>query len=1102
MARKSIYGAALGGGREEIDSNAFAAPLPPVSSSETRAGSYITGKIQNAANTAGLLLTGQLPASWTRYINLTGEAGTSLLRHDKFELKYSGSSVFRPSTLPGSPEEGEFVYTSATHQFQFWNGTAWVGLSSGSVGVASVTGTANQVTVSPITGNVVVSLPASGILPGSWTAQTAFIIGTDPGGTDPLRVGGNITLDQTLRSLAVSMTFSANAANKMVLDGSANTLRPSTAGLLTLGTAALPWGSVRIGDGTIDFIINTSAGVAAQIGTVSAHAINLFTSNVVRWKISSTGHFLAETDNTYDIGASGANRPRTGYFGTSVIVGATLPQSSPAISARVLRNAIEFGHANQAGYGSTLGASEPSGHPFLAFNAEASQAGTNLFRTRGFVGRVLSADLTGALLINRLTNPNADSQALTTDVVINASPYNIVLVGSPTTVQQIQLGNSSVFGAVGTAHSSGNAFLAANATQPTTATDLWSQSLGSQASWAMQLSSGDYVRFFRAALGTPNGTQAAFWGTAILELTPTLATLKSGVDLTIGSLGRFDSTDTPNDGEILVYHAGSINKWQADLISFVVGTGDFHAALLSDNTAVAYVLETLSPTDGAVNAPGTPTVTPKHESFELRIPGSYVKTANFKRFKWETCVGASCTGWSHLIYSTSLNIVHARLTAGQIRRYQVRAESASTVSAFATTGDNTVIAGSDTEAFGGIVAGNIAAVDMAALTGDFGVVKVGQMRNLFTNPTAMLNFGGKGAIPASVLSLVNFGTETIPGTATRYLNLNGSGTFLKHDRFQADYNGGVLMYQTSSQPMFKLDANDFLLQNDAVSPTQGLLVDGTLPGGWTRYFNLNGSGLMVKHDLFELRYDGSMKMTKKVIFLTSGTSWTVPSDFNQFLNQIEVIAGGGTGASGVADTRAGGAGGGGEYRKIIGFNPGSASTVAYTIGSAGGTTTWNNGMISANGGVAGSGSSGGAGGSGGTGGEGHNGNSGGAGSVGTGSRGGGGGGGAGGVNANGSIGNAGSGAAGGDGGAGGSPNGGAGGIGAVGGDGTVWTANPGGTQAGPGGGGAGGFTGTGFSGGLFGAGGGGGGSTAVAGNPGAAGRPGIIVITYFPIGAL
>lgn len=39
-----------------------------------------------------------------------------------------------------------------------------------------------------------------------------------------------------------------------------------------------------------------------------------------RWQVSSgTGHLVASVDNSYDFGASGATRPRTGYFGTSVV---------------------------------------------------------------------------------------------------------------------------------------------------------------------------------------------------------------------------------------------------------------------------------------------------------------------------------------------------------------------------------------------------------------------------------------------------------------------------------------------------------------------------------------------------------------------------------------------------------------------------------------------------------------------------------------------------------------------------------------------------------------------------------------------------------------
>jgi hypothetical protein len=57
---------------------------------------------------------------------------------------------------------------------------------------------------------------------------------------------------------------------------------------------------------------------AAGTGTGSRD-IFFFTNGTNRWSISgSGGHFLAAADNTYDIGASGASRPRALYVASSV----------------------------------------------------------------------------------------------------------------------------------------------------------------------------------------------------------------------------------------------------------------------------------------------------------------------------------------------------------------------------------------------------------------------------------------------------------------------------------------------------------------------------------------------------------------------------------------------------------------------------------------------------------------------------------------------------------------------------------------------------------------------------------------------------------------
>ena len=299
----------------------------------------------------------------------------------------------------------------------------------------------------------------------------------------------------------------------------------------------------------------------------------------------------------------------------------------------------------------------------------------------------------------------------------------------------------------------------------------------------------------------------------------------------------------------------------------------------------------------------------------------------------------------------------------------------------------------------------------------------------------------------------------------------------------------------------------------------------------------------------------------KIIYLTSGTSWTVPSDWNSANDSIEVIGGGGGGGY------AGSGGAGGDYCEILDFNASAGASIPITIGAggsagtsgshtggSGGTTTFNTSSLVAPGGggggtaagtpgaggvgttchLGGTGgtvsASGGGGGSGGGGAGGPNGVGGNGAAVGTwidgGSGGGGGGGGSNGLAPNGgdgtnggnnssssgggtgatqgatpSAGSAGTSGGGGGGGAGSSSNN-LTSVGGAGGNGIEWDASHG-CGGGGGGGGAGGGSNTatastGGTGGLYGGGGGGGGALSGTVPSGAAGAQGIIVIKYTP----
>jgi hypothetical protein len=68
-------------------------------------------------------------------------------------------------------------------------------------------------------------------------------------------------------------------------------------------------------------IMMAGAGGSAFSGSVfyianSGGSLQFQTNGNGRWNMSTAGHLLGNDDNSYDIGAAGATRPRSGYFGT------------------------------------------------------------------------------------------------------------------------------------------------------------------------------------------------------------------------------------------------------------------------------------------------------------------------------------------------------------------------------------------------------------------------------------------------------------------------------------------------------------------------------------------------------------------------------------------------------------------------------------------------------------------------------------------------------------------------------------------------------------------------------------------------------------------
>lgn len=134
--------------------------------------------------------------------------------------------------------------------------------------------------------------------------------------------GGGTTLDFANEVSAAAMMLSAGS------------LRPTTAGGVVLGTASLPWGSVQWGDGTRRGVLQVD-GSAVYVGADTNHPLRFQTNATNRWEMQAAGHLIASTDNTYDIGASGANRPKDVYIAGNLTVGGTFNAGAKLRSSNV-----------------------------------------------------------------------------------------------------------------------------------------------------------------------------------------------------------------------------------------------------------------------------------------------------------------------------------------------------------------------------------------------------------------------------------------------------------------------------------------------------------------------------------------------------------------------------------------------------------------------------------------------------------------------------------------------------------------------------------------------------------------------------------------------
>lgn len=147
----------------------------------------------------------------------------------------------------------------------------------------------------------------------------------DDGGV--LGESANLTFDKTnsILTLGADVKLVRSAANALALRNGTSAQSFLINRTYTDGSnyERLFVGADHAGTGITGFAVfaeNTGTGSARSlyIGTTGSGSLAFVTNNNSRWTINSSGHFLTNSDNAYDIGASNATRPRHIYVGSNV----------------------------------------------------------------------------------------------------------------------------------------------------------------------------------------------------------------------------------------------------------------------------------------------------------------------------------------------------------------------------------------------------------------------------------------------------------------------------------------------------------------------------------------------------------------------------------------------------------------------------------------------------------------------------------------------------------------------------------------------------------------------------------------------------------------
>jgi hypothetical protein len=293
---------------------------------------------------------------------------------------------------------------------------------------------------------------------GSIAASAGLNISTAAGGMNITAVGGGLALTSPTGS---TISFTTGGSQRWRFTDAGHFTTPD-ANSYDIGSSALQartgyFGtSAVVGSSTVNITTTSTGGITATgaaltitataatftLAATGANIIQLTTNATARWNVDGSGHFLANADDAYDIGASAGNRPRRVYAATEITVGgtntmgaahltATGAQTIQATSATLALRATGANDITLLARGTTT--------PF----SDATDSALSGFTATSIIGALNELKSTGATsaqrVANTYTNNTGGILVQGTGVYITTTASNIAKATAATDVAAAQL---------------------------------------------------------------------------------------------------------------------------------------------------------------------------------------------------------------------------------------------------------------------------------------------------------------------------------------------------------------------------------------------------------------------------------------------------------------------------------------------------------------------------------------------------------------------------------------------------------------------------------------------------------------------------------------